>query len=182
MRKFAIAGVVTLLLASMAQAADMPQMPPASKEHKWLKRFVGQWEGKVKLYMDPTKPPTTAKCTETVKSLGDFWVISETKGSMMGQPFTGVMTVGYDPAKKQYSATWVDSSNSQLWNYTGTVDAGGNKLTLLATGPCPMMPGKTFNFKEVTEFKSDKHRLVTSSMQGPDGKWVTSLSIESWKK
>ena len=132
--------------------------------------------------MEPGKPAIKAKGTETSRLIGGFWVVGEGKGEMMNMPFTSVLTLGYDPDKKKYVGTWVDSMSSYLWKYEGTVDATGKILTLETEGPCPMAPGKLSKFREVTEFKSKDHRVFTSSILADDGKWTTMVTVNSHRK
>ena len=180
MKKIAIVGLVTTLFgcATLLHAA-MPEMPKPVKEHKWLQRFVGEWKSDLKMYMEPGKPPLTAKCTESYRKLGGFWVVGETKGKMMGQSFEGLLTLGYDPAKKYFVGSWTDSGTSYLWRYTGALNGTGRILTLNTEGPCPMKPGKLSKFKEIIEFHSNNHRTFKSMLQGDDGKWTTMMTIDS---
>lgn len=150
-------------------------MPGPEKEHGWLEQLVGEWTTETDMSAMPGQPPTTEKCkgTESVRSLGGFWTISEFKGTMPGgEPMSGVMTLGYDAQKKKYIGTWVDSSNSHMWHYLGTMDAAGKVLTLEAEGPDMTTPGKTAKYRDVIELKSKTERTLTSSFQGPDGKWT----------
>ena len=94
----------------------------------------------------------------------------------MGGPFTGNLTLGYDPDKKKYVGTWFDSMSSYLWQYQGTVDASGKTLTLETEGPSHDMPGQIVKDRETTEIKSKDHKVFTSVRQ-KDGKWVTGLTI-----
>lgn len=178
----------TSLLCSLAalfavlsplRAAEMPPMPEPQKEHTWLQKFVGRWESESEVIMEPGKPPVKSKGSESARMLGGFWIVSEGKGEMMGSPFSSVLTLGYDPEKKQYIGTWVDSMTSKLWTYTGKVNDAGTTLTLESEGPCPLQPGKTIQFKETVEFKSADHRIFTSAMKGDDGQWVTMMTINS---
>ena len=184
MKKLAIAGLVATLLAgaAMLEAQDMPKMPVPEKEHAWLQQFVGEWETEATAVMEPGKPPIRCKGTESVRSIGGFWIVAENKGAFMDVPVTGAMTLGYDPEKKKYVGTWICSITNYLWKYEGTVDASGKILTLETEGPCPMAPGKLSRFKDVTEFKSKDHKVLTSLMQGDDGKWVTFATIHCRRK
>ena len=126
--------------------------------------------------MGPGQPPMTCKGTVSSKMLGGFWVVSEMQAEMMGTPFTAVQTIGYDAEAKQYVGTWVDSMMNHMWKYTGSVDESGKKLTLEAEGPNFITPGKTAKFRDAYEFQDKDHIVVTSSMQGDDGKWVTFMT------
>ena len=152
------------------------------KEHQWLQQFAGEWESEIEVMMQPGQPPMKAKGSETSRMIGGFWVIAEGKGDMMGMPFTSVLTLGYDSAKKKFIGTWIDSMTSYLWKYEGSVDSTGRILTLETEGPSPMDPGKVMKFKEVTEFKSKDHRVFTSTVLGDDGKWSTILTVHSKRK
>lgn len=174
-----------LLLSSafvQAEEKKMCNMPAPTPQHEWLKKFVGNWKTVAEIYMEPGKPPVVAKGTDTFRMVGGFWVVGEGKGEMMGQQFASVLTLGYDPKAKEYIGTWIDSMTSHLWEYEGTVDKSGTVLTLRAEGPCPMQPGKTIQFREVTQFVSKDKRIFTSSMKGNDGKWVTMVKVTATRK
>lgn len=184
MKKTLIAGLLmgAICCGGSVRAAEMPQMPKPTKQHAWLQRFVGQWETKVTMPpMEPGKPPMQAKCKDTFRMIGGFWLQGEFQSEMMGQKFTSLLTVGFDPAKKRYTGTWIDSMGSYLWKYDGSVDASGNKLTLNTEGPCPMSGGAITKMREVTEFKGPNHRVFTSSFLNK-GKWETAVTMESWRK
>jgi hypothetical protein len=132
--------------------------------------------------LEPGKPPVKCQGTEAVSSLGGFWVVSQLKSTMMGMNMDARMTIGYDPARKKYVGSWVDSCTSHMWKYEGSVDASGRILTLEAEGPNMLNPGKMAKYEDVTEFKSQDHRVLTSSMQGDDGKWTTFVTMNARRK
>jgi hypothetical protein len=102
---------------------------------------------------------------------------------MMEMPYAGILTVGYDPEKKSYVGTWVDSMQGYMWKYTGTVDDAGKTLTLETKGPCPKKPpGTLANFKEVLELKDKDHKVFTSSMQEDDGSWTKMVTMNYRRK
>lgn len=173
--------VFTLLTlsTSVSVAQDFPKPGP---EHAWLQQFVGEWESETEALMTPDQPPVKSKGTERVSSLGGFWTVSEIKSTMMDMPFTGNLTLGYDPAKKKYVGTWVDSVSGQLWRYEGNVDPTGKTLTLDTEGVCPMNPGKVSQFKEVISVEDKDHKVFTSSILGDDGKWKTMMTSHAWRR
>lgn len=170
-------------ITSIAQdAPETPEMPKPTKEHEWLLKFVGEWEMESEVKMDPSGPPVAATATESVRSLGGFWIIAEGETKAMGMSFSYIMSLGYDPDKKRYVGTWIDSMNGYLWVYDGSLDSTGKILTLEAEGPCPTKPGEMSKFKDITEFKSPDHRVFSSKMQDENGEWVTFATGHSRRK
>jgi hypothetical protein len=184
MKKYVAWGFIVALVASVSvsRAQEAPELPAPQKEHEWLQQLVGEWESEFEAVPDPSQPPVKSKGSESARSIGGFWVVAENKGDFDGLEFTGLLTLGYDADKKRYIGTWVDSMQSYLWTYEGTVDADGKVLTLETEGPCPMRPGQTTNFREVLELKSKDHKVFTSSIQLEDGSWVTMLTINYRRK
>lgn len=166
--------VLSLLATTVLMAQETPQLPKSGKEHEWLKQFLGEWESEMEMMMGPGQPPMKAKGTASVKAIGNLWVVAENKCETgpMG-PMTAILTLGYSDEKKKYVGTWVDSIMNHLWVFDGTVDATGKALTIETEGPNPMMPGTTSKYKDVYEFKSKDHWVLTSSALGDDGKWFT---------
>ena len=65
---------------------------------------------------------------------------------------------------------------NHMWKYEGTVDETGKILTLEAKGPNFLLAGKQTNFRDVYEFKTKNHMLMSSMMQTEDGKWTTFMT------
>ena len=179
MRTFAVAGFVVLVLAVPFTAAEPPKPPAPAKEHEWLKQFAGEWETEAEMIVEPGKPAVKCKGTESSRSLGGFWLVSEMKGDFMGVPVTGLLTVGYDDQKKKFVGTWVCSVCDRMFTYEGT--ASGNTLTLETEGPHPAT-GKTVKMRDVVELKDKDHKLLTSYIQGEDGKWVSFMTMNARRK
>jgi hypothetical protein len=182
MKTSTMLAVMTMVLAGGVWAADTPQMPKPTKEHEWLKQLEGEWVTDFECVMAPGQPPVKCNGTETVRSLGGFFTVGEMKADMMGTPMTGIMTLGYDPKAKKYVGSWVCSMEGHFWQYEGTLDASGKVLTLNTEGPDMSAPGKMCKMKDVIEIKDKNHRVLTSHMQGPDGKWTQFMTISARRK
>jgi hypothetical protein len=143
------------------------------KENQWLQKLVGEWTYEADATMGPGQPPSKFKGSESVRSLGGLWVVAEGQGEMPGGgAATTMMTLGYDPQDRRYVGTWIGSMMTHLWVYDGSLDAAERVLTLDTEGPNFADGGKTVaKFKDVIEFKSEDHRVLTSHMLGEDGKW-----------
>ncbi len=172
MKKIARVGSIVALLAAatVCEAQDAPPKIEPTKEREWLKQFVGEWEGDV------------GKAVWNTRMLGNLWMVSEVKGTLGDTPMTAVMTVGYDPQKKKYVGTWVDSVLPHLWTLEGKVDTSGKILALEAEAPNPAAGGKMTKFRDTIVIKSIDHYLITSSMQGDDGKWNDFMTVNYRRK
>lgn len=174
-----LVALVACLGLSLA-SAQMPEMPKPQQEHKFLEKFVGEWDSEMKIVTGPDQPAMEKKGTQTAKMLGGFWVVSEGKGEMMGQPMETLMQLGYDAKLKKYVGTWSDSCNDFMWKYEGTAE--GEKLTLDTEGPNMTDPTKMAHYRDTFEFKSPNHYTLSSSMQGDDGGWTTFMLADFKKK
>jgi hypothetical protein len=168
MKKPLAALAVCLLALAVPALAQMPPMPQPGPEHEMLKKDVGTWDASVEMFMDPAGAPGVSKGTETVSMLGGFWQVSEFKSEMMGQPFEGRGATGYDPVKKKYVGTWIDTMTPGYYTVEGTYDPATKTMTTVMEGPDPT--GVIAKTKATTQWKDADTRVF--SMYGPDGKTV----------
>lgn len=147
------------------------------KEHLWLEKLVGEWAYEIEGTMEPGKPPEKFSGTESVRSLGGFWVVCEGRGIMpeIGMAAT-IMTLGYNPLKKRYTGTFIGSMMSHMWLYDGGLDPSGKALRLDTEGPSFTEEGKMAKYQDVIEFVDDGRRVLSSSYLGGDGKWHQFIS------
>jgi hypothetical protein len=142
----------------------------------WLKKFVGEWDSEGEGVMGPGQPTVKCKGTAKVKPLGSNWVVADQTNEVTGIKITAMMQLGYDPEKKKIVGTWVDSMQSNLWVYTGKIDATGKILTLEAEGPSLTDPKVVSKYQDIYEIKSDDDIVLTSQVQSSDGKWMKFMS------
>jgi hypothetical protein len=153
------------------------------KEHLWLKRLVGNWTSEMAMPAGPDQPPQTFRGTEAGRTLGDVWVLLEGKGPMVdGSSATTLFQLGYDTTRKTFVGSFVGSMMTHLWVYDGSLDASERVLTLNSEGPAMSGDGKLAKYKDVIEFKSDDHRVLTSHLQGEDGKWQPFMTAHYRRK
>lgn len=177
------------LFAGGSQAAEDAKPCPANfpkpgPEHAWLQQLVGNWDADVQMHMDPTgKPPAKTKGTESIRPVGDFWIISESKGQMMNTPFLAVQTLGYDARKQKYVASWVDSMSNAIWQSEGSLDASGKVLTLESEGYCPHSSSdELMKIRDVIELQDKDHKVLNSFMLGDKGQWIPMMTIQYQRK
>jgi len=158
-----------------------PPMDPAAMEkamkdystpgdmHKWMAKFNGTWEASVIGFMDPAKPDTS-KATNTVNmALNGLYQMGQFRGNMMGRPFEGRSTMGYDNAKKIFVNTWIDNLGSGIIYMTGTFDEKTKTLNLKGQQTDPVT-GKDMDIREeMTMIDNDSYTMIMYGA-GMDGK------------
>lgn len=175
---------LTVLLGACATPAktatldEFPAPPPPSEQHAWLQQLVGEWTVTTEATMEPGAEPMKMESTEFVRSIGGLWTLGEGHMTIGDQVMNSFLTLGYDPAKNAYVGTWIDTMQTTLWVYRGTLDASGKVLTLVAEGPAFGDSSRIVEYHDVITIKDPDHRTLTSSVQDADGKWVEFMKAE----
>jgi len=157
---------------AQAPAEMCMEMPKPQAEHAWLQRLVGEWTYEMSSDCGPDGQPVKVTGTESIKSVGDFWITGESTGvSPDGSPATNVMTLGFDQSQGGYVGTWYSSMMSYLWVYKGTIDADNRVLTLACDGPSFEVEGKMAPYRDIITIVNDNERVLTGNYLGEDGQW-----------
>jgi len=173
-RRAALGAVAALVAGGLCAIAQEPARPTA--EHATLALSEGTWDASVQISMGaPGTPPQVSKGVETNHMCcGGLWMISEFKSDPGSAPFEGYGMTGYEPSKKKYITTWVDSDLTMPMISEGIYDAKTRTLTLRGSMTAQ---GKTLQWRNVEVWKDDDTRQYTMYQRGPDGKESPSLSI-----
>lgn len=169
---------VSVISQSLAAEPKTPRPVRPRPEHEFLKRFVGEWECTTETSFAPGKTVTT-KGTMTAHMIGNFWVVIDRKADIGGYAYHGRATYGFNSRKKKYVGTWMDSMAPILWQYEGKAD--GDSLAVESEGPHPSLPGN-HKFRNTWDFKSDDEVVLTSEMEGRDGKMIGILKSTCRRK
>lgn len=141
-------------------------------QHRWLLQLVGEWRMEGEGDMGPDQPPFKSTGTETVRALGELWIVGEGTGDMPGGGSAQMrLTLGYDPARKAFIGSWVGSMMTHMWIYQGQLDAANKVLTLDTEGPSMAGDGKTVRYQDVITLVDANTRTLQSQTPGPDGQW-----------
>lgn len=176
--------IITVALVALSFGAfalqDHEEFTPAKPTagHDWLKQLVGEWDVTSEMSMGPGMEPIRNEARESVRSIGGLWTVGELTGSIQGVSMNALMTLGYDEDEKAYVGTWIDSMQTHLWLYEGTLDAAGKVLTLEAEGPSFDDPSKTSLYRDAIELVSADHKVLTSSVQNADGSWMAFMRAD----
>ena len=171
-------GLLAAVCMTASVVAQIPT-PEVTKEHKLLKKDVGVWDAEMKIWMQgPDGEPMVSKGVERNRSVGDLWVISDYQGDLGDQTFRGHGQFGYDPIKKKFVGTWIDSMTPHISTMEGTYDEQSGEMTMIATGIDPAT-GEESKSKSVSKYPDDNTRIFTMFMKAPGGgdDWVKSMEI-----
>jgi len=149
---------------------------------KMLAKSNGEWNEEVTTWMDPGKPPqkSTATCTNKMV-LNGLYQESVHRGTVMGMPFEGHGTVGYDNAKKVFVSSWIDNMGSGIMYTEGTWDNASKSLVMKGKMTDPLT-GKDADVKEVMKFIDDNTQTMEMYVPGPDGKEMKTMEIKFTRK
>jgi hypothetical protein len=145
--------------------AMMKAMTPG-EPHKHLAKMAGDWTFTNKMWMDPGQPPMESSGTmhgETI--LGGRYVQTVWKGDMMGMPFEGHGTDGYDNVAQKYVSSWIDNMGTGIMYSTGTCDAASQKCESKGTMMDPMTGKESYMRSVISWTGSDS---FVTQMYGPD--------------
>lgn len=164
--------------APAMSAAEMEAMQKAGtpgEPQKRLGRLVGDWTFTNTMWMAPGQPPATSTGTmHGVALMGGRYVEHTWKGDMMGMPFEGRGTDGYDNVGKQYVASWLDNMSTGIMYSTGSCDPAGNVCNYSGDMWDPMTGKKITSRSTITWMDNNtfKNEMYGPGPDGKDMKWM----------
>ena len=166
------------VLAVWAVPVPAQEIPQPGPEHKLLEKMAGTWDATVT--MEGGAPPMKGTMVYKME-LGGFWLVGKFEAEFGGMKFNGTDTTGYDPIRKKYVGTWVDSMSPSMVISTGTYDEAKKALVSTGTGPGP--DGRSLvKFKSVSEMKSDDEMVHTMYIVTEDSGESKIMTIEYKRK
>jgi len=159
-------GLGVSLLVAPATAQGPAAAPKPTSEYKVLAADEGAWDATIKTWQGgPDAEPAVSKGSEVNEVLpGGLWVLSKFECDFGGMKFYGRGQYSYDPVKKKYVGTWLDSMSSMLSVLEGEYDAKTRTMTLVGDGYNPDRKVK-FSQKMVTVSKDDGSRVFNLYMK-----------------
>lgn len=177
LKLFIFAFGFAIVQCSLMQCNAVAQVPTAGPEYDVFKNDAGEWDVEITNYASGT--PEVTKGTESNRMLGDFWLISNFEGKMMGLEFKGHGSTGYDAEAKQYVGTWVDSLSPGMMHMKGEYDKDKETMTLV--GMAPGMDGNPAKHRLTTVYKDGK-RVMTMYITLKGGEETKFMQLAYTKK
>jgi hypothetical protein len=169
---------LVLRLSAQAPPGEVPPLPDAEREV--LASQVGTWEASVESFMAPGAPTVSTALEVDHLECAGRWLVTEFKGSVMGQPFEGHGVLGWDATRKKLVGSWVDSTASGLQTLEEEYDPKARILAGSFEGPD--MTGRVVASRALTEWKDDNTRVFTMFTPGVPGKESVALRITYKRK
>ena len=155
-----------------------------NENHKLLGELVGNWTYTVKMWMDPSKPPSESKGTATRKAeMGGRYFVADVSGKfpmpgpdgkMQQFDFKGRATEAYDNAKQKFVSTWIDNMSTGIMLSEGTYDPSTKTFTYHAN--YDMAPGVQTKIRETIKV-TDKDHHVMEWFEQRGGQEVKTMEI-----
>jgi hypothetical protein len=189
-----VAAVLTLVLGAVPVAAQQGEMTPEQKaqwdawmkamtpgaEHQAMAANVGTWNATVTMWEAPGAPPQKSEgVSKRRMALGGRVMVDEWTGTVMGMPFEGMGTSGYDNAAKKWWGTWTDNMSTGVMTMTGTCDADPKKGCSHVGSFVDPISGKAVTNRSTTVWPSADEERMEMFMTGPDGKEWKNMEIVS---
>jgi hypothetical protein len=169
---------------SATMARNWEQYMSPGDVHKMMASWDGDWTANAIMWPSPDAPADTSKLTVSHKMiLGGRYQVAAHKGNMMGMPFEGISTTGYDNAKKKFINTWIDNTGTGVMYMEGTWDEGTKAITY--TGKMVSIErndGSEEGVKQVLRITDPTHQQMEMFMIDASGKETKTMEIWYTKK
>lgn len=177
--------IPTLLIATSCAATSpedsLMQGSASTEQHEWLQQFLGKWKVSTEAVTTTGAEPASWEGIEQVRSIGKLWIIAESS-IPDDESFASMMTIGFDPEQGNFVASWVDSMQTKMWTYKGTLDEDKRILTFSAEGPAFSDPSKKAQYRDQLEWIDADHRRINSSIRIADGEWQSYMTANYERK
>jgi uncharacterized protein DUF1579 len=164
-----------------AQIDAMMKAAMPGEQHKRLEALAGSWDQTIKMWMDPSKPPTESKATvESRMIMEGRYLEDQVTGEFGGMKFLGRGLIAYDNLQKKYTFVWIDNMGTGVSTATGNYDPEKKTYTYGGAEIDPAS-GKKLKTKMVTHvIGKDKYELDMYKVV--EGKDVQVMHIDAVRK
>jgi len=150
--------------------------------HKMMATWDGTWNSELTMWMEPGAPETkSTSMAENKMIMNGLYQQSTHTGEMMGMPFNGLSTVGYDNHEKQFVSTWIDNMGSGIMVMKGPWDDGTKTMNLKGKMTDPGTKSET-EVRETFTIVDNDTQEMTMYVKMPDGSEFKTMHIKFTRK
>lgn len=150
---------------------DFMALMTPGEEHARLAKFAGEWASHTVLHMGPGQDVQSDSTATFKMIMGGRYLQEDVTGTMMGMPFEGRGTFGFDNATKTYFSSWFDNFGTGITNSTGKETEKGKVWVF--TGDMNMGQGPQ-TMEQTWTMVSDKEFTLTMKAGGQAVMEITS--------
>ncbi len=127
-------------------------------EHDRLAKTAGKWKTEIKMWMDPSAPPSISKGTSDRTMVLDGHYLEITYSAIMGgMDFKGMGILGFDKFKEMYTMTWMDNMGTAIGISYGKADPKTNEIILRGKADEPMTGEKDKDIQYIIRSIDEDH-------------------------
>jgi hypothetical protein len=129
-----VVGLMAVMVANVA-LAQAPPMPKPGPEQQRLHYFAGQWKSEGEMKASPYGPAGKFSSMDDAHMLGDFFLVTHSKGTGPMGPMTEEAIIGDDAKQKAYTYDAFNSMgqhekstgqvSGKTWTWTSDEEMGG---------------------------------------------------------
>lgn len=150
--------------------------------HKMMAAWNGTWNGEVTMWMAPGAPEEKSKTVAVNKMvMNGLYEESIHTGNMMGMPFNGKSTMGYDNHRKEFVNTWIDNMGSGIMVLRGPWDEGTKTMNLKGKSTDPATMAEV-EMRETFKVVDDNTQVMDMFVMMPNGTEFKTMSIKFTRK
>lgn len=167
-----VVGLMAVLVANVALAQGPPPAPKPGPEQQRLRYFVGQWKNEGEMKPGPFGPGGKFSSMDEAHMLGDFYLVTHSKGTSPMGAVEELYAIGYDAMQKAYT---YDAFNSigehekstghvsgKTWTWTSNEEFGGKKMM----GKFVLTEVSPTSYKYKLDMSSDNGKTWADMMEG----------------
>lgn len=150
--------------------------------HAMMAKWDGMWDSELTMWMEPGAPETKSKSSaENKMIMNGMYQQSTHTGEMMGMPFNGMSTVGFDNHTREFVSTWIDNMGSGIMVMKGPWDEATKTMNLKGKMVDPGTKGET-EVRETFKIIDDNTQELEMFVMMPDGKEFKTMNIKFTRK
>ena len=99
----------------------MTEYMTPGEEHELLARRAGSWNVRTKMFMTPDAEAVDMDATADSRMiLGGRFLLEEFRGTLMEEPFEGMLVFGYNKLSDEFFGLWMDTWGTAVHSSSGT--------------------------------------------------------------
>jgi hypothetical protein len=146
--------------------------------HRMMAKWDGNWNVEITMWMDTSTAAQSATGkVENKMIMNGLYQISKYSGDIMGMPFEGQGTTGFDNHRGLFETTWIDNMGSGIIKLEGFWN-GANKTINLKGRMVDPSTATIKSIRQTIKIIDDNTQIMEMFTREPDGKEFKTMQIK----